>query len=200
MRKFLPILAVFLVLSASADAQTKPTAKPPPQQAKPEPIIGSAKAPLPRRESDLIAILQNARRQYLAARSVDARKNSRMAMQSTVHNFMGLSHSAEDWVGVFKNSKKNPLGSMSVEIEIAPGATVATSDNPAADGSYNTLIKQYSAMGKLIDGLKIGDEVAFSAEVIGAVISSDDDMVLHPQLIAKFSALKKIDTTGVPAK
>jgi hypothetical protein len=196
MRKFLPILAAFLFLSASVDAQTKPPAKPAPQQAKPEPIIGSAKAPLQRRESDLIAIFQNARRQYIAARSVDARKNTRMAMQSTVHNFMGLSHSAEDWVGVFKNSKKNPLGSVSVEIEIAPGVTIATSDNPAADGNYNTLLKQFSAMAKLIDGFKIGDEVVFSADVIGALISSDDDMVLHPQLIAKFSALKKIETAA----
>jgi hypothetical protein len=193
MRKFLPIIAAFLCLSASADAQTKP-------QPKPEPIIGSAKAALPQHESDLIAIFQNARRQYLAARSVDGRKNTRMAMQSTVHNFMGLSHSVEDWVGVFKDSKKNPLGSRSVDIEIAPGVTIATSDNPAADGSYSTLIKQYSPMGKLIDDFAIGDEIVFSADVIGAVISSDDDMVLHPQLIAKFRKLQKIDAAAPSAK
>jgi hypothetical protein len=29
------------------------------------------------------------------------------------------------------------------------------------------------------------------------VISTDDDMVLHPQLIAKFSKLKKIDPAPV---
>jgi len=199
MRKFLPIFAAFLLLSASADAQTKPTAKPTaPPQAKPDPVIGSAKTPLPPREYDFIAIFQNSRHQYTAARSIDGRRNARMAMQSTLHNFMGLSHAADDWVGVFKDSKKNPLGSRSLEIEIAPGVTISTSDNPAADGTYFTMIKQNSAMGKTIDDLAIGDEVTFSAEVIGSVISSDDDMVLHPQLIAKFKKLEKIDTGPRP--
>lgn len=198
MRKSLPIVAAFLFLSASANAQTVPSPNPAPAQAKPDPIIGSARAPLPPRESDFIAIFQNSRRQYNAARSVDGRRNTRMAMQSAIHNFMGLSHTAEDWVGVFKDSKKNPLGSQSLEIEIAPGVTMSTSDNPAADGTYSTMIKQYSALGKTVDSFAIGDEVTFSADVIGSVISGDDDMVLHPQLIAKFKKLQKIDNGPAP--
>jgi hypothetical protein len=186
MRKYLPILVAFLFLSASADAQTKP----PPQ---PETVTGSAKAPLPQHESDLIAIFQNSQRQYIAARSADARKNTRMAMQSALHNFMGLSHSADDWVGVYRDSKKNPSGSMSVEIEIAPGVTIATRDNPPSDGTYNMLIKPFSAIAKTIGELRIGDEVVFSANVIGSAINSDEDMVLHPRLIAEFTKLKKID-------
>jgi hypothetical protein len=199
MRKFLPIFSAFLFLSVSAGGQTKTPAQPPVAPlAKPDPIIGSAKVPLPPRESDFIAIFQNSRRQYIAARSIDGRRNARAAMQSTLHNFMGLSHTAEDWVGVFKDSKKNPLGSQSLAIEIAPGVTVSTSDNPAADGTYSTMVKQYSAMGKTINSLAIGDEVTFSADVIGSVISGDDDMVLHPQLIAKFKKLQKIDTGPAP--
>ena len=192
MRKLLLIAA--LLLAPAANAQTKPPPKP-----ATDVIIGSSRAALPQREAEYIGIIQNTRRQYAAARSVDARRNTRMAMQSAVHNFMGLSHSAQDWVGVFKDSKKNPEGSRSLEIEIAPGVTIATWDNPEADASYYTMIKQFSGLGQLIDGFQIGDDVMFSADLIGAVISSDDDMVSRPQVIARFSKLQKIDATA-PAK
>ncbi len=190
MRKLILIAALFLI--PSAYAQTKAPAPP-------EAIIGSAKAPLPPREAEYIGILQASRRQYNAARSIDARKNARIAMQSAIHNFMGLSHSAEDWVGVFKDSKKNPEGTESIEIEIAPGATVSTWDSTVSDASYYTMLKQFSAMAKTVDGLTIGDEVVFSADLIGMVISNDDDMVLRPQIIGRFKTLRKIDP-ATPAK
>jgi hypothetical protein len=185
MWKLLPVALLFL--TPAATAQTKPPSVP-----APDAIIGSAKAPLPPRETDYIRIVQDARRQYLAARSVDGRKSARMAMQSAVHNFMGLAHSAQNWVGVFKDTKKNPLGTQSVEIEISPGVTIATWDNPASDATYYTLFQQTSPMGKLVSSLSIGDEVVFSADLIGAVISSDEDMVLRPRVIAKFSKLERI--------
>ena len=94
MWKLLPIALLFL--APAATAQTKLPPAPAPQ-----PIIGSAKAPMPPREADYIRIVDHARRQYLSARSNDARKGARIAMQSAVHNFMGLAHSAENWVGVF---------------------------------------------------------------------------------------------------
>ncbi len=192
MRKSL--LIALLLLAPAATAQTK---KPPAQPAS-DAVIGSARAPLPPREADYIRIVTDARRQYLGARSVDGRRNARMAMQNAVHNFMGLSHNAQDWVGVFKDTKKNPLGTQSVEIEISPGVTVATWDNPASDASYFTLFQQTSPIGKLVSNLAIGDEVVFSANLIGAVISSDEEMVLRPQVIAKFSKLETIEPP--PAK
>ena len=169
MRKFLlPIALLFLSPAATAQVKQPPAAAP----GAPDAIIGSAKAPLPPREAEYIGVVEDARKQYLTARSVDGRKSARIAMQSAVHNFMGLSHSAEDWVGVFKNTKRNPTGTQSVEIEISPGVIVATWDNPASDATYYTLFQQTSPMGKLVSGLSIGDEVVFSANLIGAVISS----------------------------
>ncbi|HEX4504445.1 MAG TPA: hypothetical protein VH722_01845 [Alphaproteobacteria bacterium] len=182
-------LALILVAPA-AIAQTKPPppAAPPPANQ----IIGSARAPLPPREAEYIGIVQDARRQYLSARSIDARRNARMAMQSATHNFMGLSHVAMDWVGVFKDSKKNPLGTQSVEIEISPNVTIETWDNQASDATYFTLFQQASPMGRLVSSLAIGDEVVFSADMIGATISTDEEMVLHPRIIAKFNKLERI--------
>jgi len=192
MRKLL--IATLLFASATTNAQTQPPAPPAPAPA-PEAVIGSAKAPLPQREADYIVIIQNARRQYAASKSIDARRNVRMAMQSTVHLYMGLSHRAQDWVGVFKDSKKNPEGSQSLEIEIAPGVTVATWDNPTADATSDTMLKQSSALGKLVYGLSIGEEVMFSADLLVSVVGNDDDMVLRPRVIARFSQLKKLDET-----
>ena len=188
------LLIATLLVAPAANAQTKP-----PPKSTSDAIVGSAQAPLPQREAEYIGIIQNTRHQYAAARSIDARKNTRMAMQSAVHNFMGLSHNAQDWVGVFKDSKKHHEGSQSIEIEIAPGVTVATWDNPDVDTTSYTMVKQFSALGKLINGLSIGDEVMFSADLIGTVISNDDDMVSHPQVIARFTQLKKLDSAG-PAK
>jgi hypothetical protein len=185
MWKLLPIALLFF--APAATAQIKPQTTP-----APDAVIGSAKAPLPPREADYIRIVEDARRQYLGARSIDGRKNARLTLQSAVHNFMGLAHNAEDWVGVFKDTKKNPLGTQSVKIEISPGVTIATWDNPASDATYYTLFQQTSPMGKLVSSLSIGDEVVFSASLIGAVISSDEDMVLRPQVIGKFSKLEKI--------
>jgi len=184
------LLLALVLIAPAAIAQAKPPAPPPAPAA--NQIIGSARAPLPPRESEYIGIVQEARRQYLSARNIDARRNARMAMQSATHNFMGLSHNVMDWVGVFKDSKKNPTGTQSVEIEISPNVTIETWDNPASDATYFTLFQQTSPMGKLVSSLQIGDEVVFSADLIGATISTDEEMVLHPRIIGKFSKLEKI--------
>jgi len=198
MRKLLLLALVLFAQAAGAQtaiAETKLNAPP----AKPiqDQIIGTARAPLPPREAEYIGIVQDARHQYLTARSIDARKHARMAMQSATHNFMGLSHNAMDWVGVFKDTKKNPLGTQSVEIEISPNVTIETWDNPASDATYFTLFQQTSPMGKLVSTLSIGEEVRFTADLIGAVISTDEEMVLHPRIIGKFSKLERIEQ---PAK
>jgi len=185
------LLLALVLIAPAAIAQTKKS-PPPPAPPAADQIIGSAKAPLPPREAEYIGIVQEARRQYLSARSIDARRNARMAMQSATHNFMGLSHLAMDWVGIFKDSKKNPMGTQSVEIEISPNVTIETWDNPASDATYFTLFQQTSPMGKLVSSLQIGDEVVFSADLIGATISTDEEMVLHPRIIGKFSKLEKI--------
>ncbi|MDB5392990.1 MAG: hypothetical protein JWM91_496 [Rhodospirillales bacterium] len=116
-----------------------------------------------------------------------------MNLQIAVHEFMGLSHNAQDWVGIFKDCKKTREGALTLEIEVAPGVTIATWDNANMDVSYNTLLKPYTSVGKIAGSLAIGDTVVFSADLIGSVISSDDDMVLHPQVIGQFFKLKKQD-------
>lgn len=189
MRKPILIVAVLLLCVKGATAQTPPSA----QQPQADAVFGSAKAPLAPREADYIRIVETARKQYAGSRSVDGRKTTRINFQIAVHDFMGLSHNAKGWVGVFKGSKRTHEGLLSMDIEIAPGVSISTMDNAETDVSYDTLVKPYISVGKAIGGLSIGDVVTFSANLIGSVISTDDDMVLHPQLIAQFSELRKLE-------
>jgi len=207
MRTCLPAVAAILLCAATAIAQTPPVPTPAPAQTAGPPkapprqlpeIVGSAKGLLPQRETDYIGLIDKARKQYAVSRSVDARKNTRVALQIAVHDFMGLSHNAQDWVGIFKDSKKTREGTLTLEIEIAPGVTIATWDNANMDASYGTLLKPYMPVGKITGSLAIGDTVSFSANLIGNVLSTDDDMVLHPQIVAQFTKLSKIDDPIAP--
>lgn len=189
------IAALYIFQGGTALAQSRPPAGP-----KPDTPVTSAKPPIPQRELDYIAIIDKARKQYTASRSIDARRNTRVNLQIAVHDFMGLSHSAENWVGVYKDNRKANDGRVTLEIEIAPNVTIATWSNPTLDTGYDTLMKPFSDLGKTALSFAIGDEVVFSANLIGSVIASDDDMVLHPQVIARFKALTKREPPQTPQK
>lgn len=157
-------------------------------------LAGQARAdpPLPQREREFIAIIEKARKEYAVSKSASARQSARLALQISTHQFMGLTHRADDWVGVYKVSNRADNGDRSIEIEIAPDVTLATWDNPVADNGADTLVKPSAPMANVLDGLTIGAPVVFSANIIGSLISSDDDMIRRPRLIASFSKLKKL--------
>jgi hypothetical protein len=195
--RLLAAVAAAQICAVAAFAQA-PAAKPNAPQSDPDAIISSANVPLPQRETDYIKLIFRARRQYAAGRSVDARRDARMDMQIAVHRFMGLAHYARDWVGVFKSSTRNQDGTESLQIEVAPGATIGTWDNTARDKTYGTMIKPFSPLGKVIDGLAIGDTVVFSADLLGTVVTGDDDMIQRPQVVAQFTALAKYEVPLQP--
>jgi hypothetical protein len=204
MRNVLPIIAATLFCSAAAigqvPAQPKaPSPAPAPKiQQGPPPVVTSARGPVPQRELDYIALIEQARKRYSLARSVDARRYVRLDMQIAVHDFMGLSHNARDWIGIFKDSKKTHEGTVTLSVEIAPGVIIRTWDNTELDTSYNSLLKPFLPVGKLAGTLQIGDTVMFSANLMGSVISTDDDMILRPQVIAQFQKLEKLGDDGKP--
>jgi len=147
----------------------------------------------PERERDYVTLVEKARKAYTTAKSVDGRRAARQAFQIDSHNFMGLMHTAKDWVGVFKKSVVINTGRRSLEIEIAPGLTLQTSDNAFDDRAYDNMIKPFAPMAATVAELSIGQPVRFSADILGAVLSNDDDMVLQPRLMVRFSDFKVID-------
>jgi len=153
---------------------------------------------VPEREANFIAIFDKAQKQYAAARSVAGRQGARIGMQIDLHAFLGLTHRAQDWVGVFRQSGISQDGNRSIEIEIAPGVLISTWASDYEEAQVRTMLRPFSPLSTVLKDLRIGDPVKFSALLIGSVISSDDEMVLHPRTIAQFDRLEKLD--GAPPR
>ena len=149
--------------------------------------------PTPERERSYIAIVDKARRDYAGAKSVDGRASARIGLQIAVHQFMGLTHNAEDWIGIYQGSTTMESGTRSLAIQIAPDVTVATWDKLYFDQQYETMVKPFQPLARVLDGLTIGDPVIFSANLLGSAVSTDEEMVLRPRIIAKFTKLKKLE-------
>lgn len=153
---------------------------------------------MPEREENFIAIFDKARSQYALAKSVAARQGARIGLQIDLHEFLGLTHRAQDWVGIFRQSTTSESGNRSIEIEVAPGVLVSTWTSDYEEARFQTMIRPFSPLAPALKDLQIGDPVKFSADLIGSVVSTDDDMVLRPRIVAQFDRLEKV--TGSPAR
>jgi hypothetical protein len=174
---------------ASAPAATPPIAD--------LPASAPASAPIPQQEKDFIAIFGAARRQFAAARSTAGRQDARTALQIKLHQFLGLSHNAQNWIGIFKQSQTGDDGNLSIDVEIAPGVVITTLLNRFDDARFRTMIRPYGPLAALANTLSVGQQVTFDADLIGNVVSNDDDMVLTPRIIARFNKL--VISGGKPA-
>ncbi len=158
-----------------------------------QPAAGAASPPatakIPPAEQDYIAMVDTARRAFAASRSVDARAELRMGLQISTHAFMGLTHTAQGWAGTFLGSTKADDGSRSILIELAPGIAISTLDSRYADAPYATMVARDTAMARAVDRLTIGQPVVFSADLLGSVIGDDENMVMHPRIIAVITRL-----------
>jgi hypothetical protein len=152
----------------------------------------------PQRERDFIAIVDKVRTQYDAAKSVDGRRDARLDQQIALHNFLGLNHYAQDWVGTFARSETTPEGYQSIEIEVAPGVVLTTWNSKYDDEIVHTMAQPHGRLWPVLKTLTVGDQVRFSANVLGSLVSSDADMVQRPRLIAQFDTLAKLDDPSAP--
>ncbi len=154
----------------------------------------------PEPERDYIAMVDQARAEFAASRSVDARSAVRIAFQISLHRFMGLTHEAQDWTGFYQGGGAAQDGSRSIAIEIAPGIVIATWDSRFVDAPYGTMAPPSSLMARVLDGLTIGQPVVFSANLLGSVVGPDDDMVMRPRIVAKITRLAPLPETETPGR
>lgn len=146
--------------------------------------------PMPQREREFVDFLAESRRQYEAAEPGPARKDIRLAMQVRMARFVTERADVDGWSGIVQASQTSPQGDRWISIEIAPGVTVATCENRLHDPDLVTLIEPHSPLYRVVDELKVGQPVLFSATILKGRFSADDDMVEHPRVIARFSSLK----------
>jgi hypothetical protein len=55
------------------------------------------------------------------------------------------------------------------------------------------MVKPLTPLARVLDALTIGQPVTFSADLIGEVVSNDDDMVMRPRIIAVITKLSRLD-------
>jgi hypothetical protein len=154
------------------------------------PAEGAAAANMPDRERDLIAILMDVRKQYQTSHSASPAKDARLDMQVRVVGFMRKDQEAKDWTGIVKSHGTTPEDTAWIEIEIADGITLRTWQSSRDDLNGSTLMQRHTQLFTDAQAAKIGQRVVFSARILNSVLAGDDDMVLHPQFIARFRTLR----------
>jgi hypothetical protein len=147
-------------------------------------------ANMPQRERALIDILLSGRKQYTSSHAQDAAADARMAMQIRIMTFMRESQLATDWVGTVKSRGLTPDGRAWISIEIADNILITTWQSERDDFSFSTLLRPHTATFTAAQAAKIGSPIVFSATVLNSLLSNDEEMLLRPQFIARFTALR----------
>ena len=145
---------------------------------------------MPERERELIDILMSARKTYQTSHSPSPAKDARMEMQIRVISFMRQSQVATDWVGTVKSRGTTPEGNAWISIELADGITVSTWQNERDDADFATMFRPHAKLFAAAQAAKIASPIIFSGTILKSVLGSDEEMVTHPQFIARFTSLK----------
>ena len=145
---------------------------------------------MPQRERDLIDILMSARKAYQTSHSPSPAKDARMDMQIRVIGFMRQSQLATDWIGTVKSRGITPDGDAWISIEIADGITVSTWQSEREDADSATMFRPHAKLFAAAQSAKIASPIIFSGTILKSVLGNDDEMVTHPQFIARFTSLK----------
>jgi hypothetical protein len=151
---------------------------------------GGMAANMPQRERDLIDILMKARNDYKTSHSPSPAQEARIGMQIRVMNYMKQSQLATDWIGTVKSRGITPEGESWISIEIADGITVSTWTAAREDQESATMFRPHAKLFAPAQAAKIASPIIFSGTILKSVLANDDEMVLHPQFIARFSALR----------
>jgi hypothetical protein len=152
--------------------------------------LDSGAVNMPQRERELVDILMSARRAYQTSHSIAPARDARMDMQIRVISFMRESQVATDWIGTVKSRGITPDGNAWISIEIADGITVSTWQNEHEDGDSATVLRPHSKLFGPVQSAKIASPIIFTGTILESVLAADDEMVMHPQYIARFSALR----------
>jgi hypothetical protein len=145
---------------------------------------------MPQRERDLVDILTSAQKAYKTSHSPSPAKDARMEMQIRVISFMRQSQVATDWVGTVKSRGITPDGSAWISIEIADGITVSTWQTERDDADSATMFRPHAKLFAPAQAAKIASPIIFSGTILKSVLANDDEMVMHPQFIARLTSLK----------
>jgi hypothetical protein len=150
----------------------------------------------PKREADLIAIHEDARRQLADARTNDNRTGVRLRMQTRVQDLLLPDTSMVDWTGVLQDVSKTNEGDVAIKIEIAPNIMILTPQNRLDDRYHVMLVRAGSPVAKALSHLHLGDSVVFSGQIVQILIENDEEMIARPIMAAHFDSMKLLVAVG----
>ena len=185
------IIGAFIAIGLSSATARAADAPAPIMPLSPETFVGGAA--MPDREHALLDIFRDTAARYQAARTAKQKGDLRIAMEVRLARFMDESQEAKDWLGVVRAAHSTAEGDRWISIEIAPETALSTFENRFADKQELTLIRKYTPLWSVIDQIAVGQVVTFSATMLVFDVSDNDDMVLRPHLVARFSALKPME-------
>ena len=150
--------------------------------------------PMHQRERELIDIFQTARTAYLSRKPPKlSAKDARVGLQVGVIGFMQHGQTATDWVGQLISRRTTREGAMRLEVQIAPGIVIVTRQSEVADGNEQTLLSRFSPLHDKAENAELGVPIIFSAQILESPLASDEEMIMRPKLIARFTDLKSAE-------
>ena len=196
------------VATPPAPAAQAPAAQPPAAQAPAKPKAGKKKQPpapkpapappaaaasgMPDREQQFIAMLNDAVSHYVAARTITLRSDVRQNLEVRVAKFMEDSQEAVNWTGVLRATHLTEQGDLAVRVEIAPDIKITTWNSNPFDRVDLTLVRQGTPLFAKINGMIVGTPVIFSATMLVYDVSTDDNAVERPTVIARFRDMNPV--------
>ena len=98
-------------------------------------------------------------------------------------------HALLNWTGVINTLGASPEGKAYTMIAIGKGIIVTTAIDDATDRSYGTLIPQGSPIFRYLSQSKVGDRVAFSAEMLAVSGNGHLAYFKYPEMIVRFVSI-----------
>lgn len=148
---------------------------------------------MPEREKKLIQTVEQTRQSFAAARTPEQRQQVRLDWQIATTRFAHEQYEEKGWVGFVRMNRITRDGEAALSLEIAPGILISTFQNRDADPEGKSLIGAHSPLYEQVNALTIGEPVQFDAVLLLGRISTDEEMVNRPELIARFTKLKSLD-------
>lgn len=180
MRSILSIMSFVAVMATAAISVAEPV------------ILPALDATMPQRERDFLLIIGEARAQLGNAGTLNKRANVRIAMQLKLVNFVGADRDVKSWVGIVKEHGHTREGDVWITVEIGPDVTFSTVRELADDPEHVSLIRASSPVSEQLKHIAIGEKIVFSGTLVRYLITSDEEMINRPLILAHFTEIEPL--------
>jgi hypothetical protein len=144
---------------------------------------------MPEREQALVAIVDNARKQFHGGHSATPARDARLTLQIGVTAFLKTDAMIKDWVGTVSSRGTADDGESWLAVELPDGIEVSTWRTKLEDSQDFTMIRPGGPNYEAVNSVAIGQRVVFSGQFVKPMLAGDEEMLERPQFILQFNDL-----------